>query len=123
MTAILLAVIFLTTWWQSRVEQFANITPWFCRPVNGQFLGVRKNADGDVQCMASDSKNCMWTGNMDACNNTLTTKVPQLLTCGKNHKAAYGETGYSSNGHWCNTLMGQIHEFTPEDTCFTYVNE
>lgn len=113
-TAILLAIICITTWWQSRVDDFAAITPWLCRPFNGQFLGVRKNADGDVQCMSADSKNCMWTTSMNACNTSLSTQAPQPLTCGKEHKAAYGATGYDSD-HWCNTMMGQIHDVAPED--------
>lgn len=115
MTAILLAVIFITTWWQSHVDHFDS-SPWICRqPSTGQFVAVRKNTDGDLECMSADGKNCMWTGNMDACSNSLTTKSPQPLTCGKNHKAAYGVTGYDTILHWCNTMMGQIHNEAPED--------
>lgn len=113
--AILLAIICITAWWQSHIDRFAVETPWLCRRFNGQFSGVRKNAEGDVECLSSDGKNCMWTGDIGACNTTLsTTKSPQPLTCGKMHKAAYGTTGYDSD-HWCNTMMGQIHDVAPED--------
>lgn len=112
---VLVAVILLTTWLHSSIDNFDTASPFICRPSGNQFVAVRKNADGDVDCMATDAKNCMWTGSMDACNNTLGTKNPQPLTCGKNHKAAYGVSGYDTILHWCNTLMGRINKFEPEE--------
>lgn len=72
-------------------------TQWTC--LTGTNVPVRLNNAGDVQCSATDGKNCLWANNCDI--NSLPKEV-NPLTCGSVHKGFYGSTGYNDTNHWCN---------------------
>lgn len=73
---------------------------WKCYPGIG--VPLRENGNGDVECMALDGYNCLWSDN---CANVLsqystsTSLIP--LTCGTGHRNAYGSPGYENPIHWC----------------------
>lgn len=75
---------------------------WSC--IGNMTAPIRRNVNGDVECMASDSKNCARQTDMLACNKVAETPISPLnpLACGEMHKKIYGVTGYDTPGHWCN---------------------
>ena len=69
-------------------------TPWACIPTidNANNVPIQVNANGDVQCMASDSKNCLWGANCaNQLNNPPTPLNPAICTVPE----------YAQAGHWC----------------------
>jgi hypothetical protein len=75
--------------------------PWQCLPdIN---TPVRKNAMGDIQCMATNGRDCLWKANKDECVATLNQPANTInpLTCGAVHASIYGGTGYDTPTHWC----------------------
>lgn len=74
--------------------------PWTCVP--GLSSPMRLNDQGDVECMSTNNKDCLWDGN---CYNTLTTPADSLkpLICGDMHKKEWGGPGYDNPNHWCST--------------------
>jgi len=72
---------------------------WTCVP--GIDCPIRLNSAGNVECMAQDGANCLWTpGN---CAGTLASPPTTInpFTCGKTHYTTYGSYGYDSTTHWC----------------------
>lgn len=58
--------------------------------------------EGEVQCAARDGRSCLW-GRCPA-TPTDSIAVPEAtnnLSCGADHKAKYGSTGYDNPQHWC----------------------
>jgi hypothetical protein len=86
----------------TRPTTTAAPTTWNC--LSGIYTPLRKNGDGDVECMSLDNTNgCLWKSNSTECN-TLATTPPQSLkplVCGTMHKNLYGTTGYDYADHWC----------------------
>ena len=76
--------------------------PWKCLP--GINVPLKKNAQGDVQCMSHDGVGCLWRGSEGECN-ALIANVPEAsirpLVCGEMHARHYGGGGYDNPGHWC----------------------
>lgn len=75
--------------------------PWKCLPnIN---VPLRKNAQGDVECMSEDGKGCLWKSNATECNKLITSQPSnfQPLACGEMHKRLWGGTGYDVSSHWC----------------------
>jgi len=73
--------------------------PWTCFP--GIDCPVRVNSAGNIECMAPDGANCLWTsGN---CPGTLASPPSTIipLTCGLGHYNMYGSYGYDQPTHWC----------------------
>ncbi|QJX71596.1 hypothetical protein F-M6_0352 [Faustovirus] len=75
----------------------------------GTFVVLRK-VKGNVECAATDGKNCTRFGAQAPANaaaaayNAANSVGLKPLACGDAHKAAYGVTGYDSGPkHWCNT--------------------
>ncbi|KDO18465.1 hypothetical protein SPRG_15343 [Saprolegnia parasitica CBS 223.65] len=90
---------------------------WTCVP--GIAFPTRINDDGDVECMSTDGKNCLSTG--EDCEAMITaTDDASLnpLTCGADHDAKWGSTGYLDTTHWCN--LGRRELGNQGDKCFTY---
>ena len=87
----------------SKENFFAEPSSWSCG--NNIFTPVRMNDKGDVECMATNGKDCLWTADLNTCNNTIgqnndSTKL-NPLACGDMHKSFYGDTGYDNPNHWC----------------------
>jgi len=78
-------------------------TKWTC--LNGINVPVRLNSSGDVQCAATDGRNCLWG---DSCNASTLPDNLKPLTCGSDHNSQWGGTGYSDKNHWCNKVFRTI---------------
>ena len=57
--------------------------------------------DGDIQCMSSDGNGCMWAGECHTKLAKTTQHASTALSCGADHLAKYGSTGYENDNHWC----------------------
>ena len=82
---------------------FVEPSSWSCS--NNIMTPVRMNDKGDVECMATNGKDCLWTADLNTCNNTIgqnndSTKL-NPLACGDMHKSIYGSPGYDNPAHWC----------------------
>jgi len=77
---------------------------WKCtQATSGYFYAFRQNAQGGIECMSTDSKDCIWTKSLSDCLKNI-TEFPtnlNLLTCGAMHNSLYGVTGYDDKSHWC----------------------
>jgi len=76
---------------------------WKCYP--GIDVPLRENTNGDVECMALDDTNCLWSDN---CANVLAQYSTEAaaatlnpLACGQEHLTKHGGPGYNSAAHWC----------------------
>lgn len=79
---------------------------WTCvKPTdNANFVPVHRNAKGDIQCMATNGKDCLWSSSLGECEMTVKKNEGNLLqplACGDQHMAEKGSTGYDHPGHWC----------------------
>ena len=87
----------------SKENFFAEPSSWSC--ANNIMTPVRMNDKGDVECMATNGRDCLWTADLNTCNNTIgqNNDITKLkpLACGDMHKSIYGDTGYDSSNHWC----------------------
>lgn len=79
--------------------------PWQCVP--GYNSPMRKNKDGDVECMSLNARDCLWGG---SCAATLATPASQIrpLTCGAHHLREWGITGYDVPAQWCFQVRNRI---------------
>jgi len=68
---------------------------------------LRKNAKGDVECMSTNGRDCLWSGSMDRCNALEKSPPSNLnpLQCGEMHNRVWGGTGYNNERHWCTRGM------------------
>ena len=83
-------------------------TPWQCLPSFGAPL--RKNENGDVECMSVNAHDCMWEGPCDGLVRWGTNNPGvKPLTCGAMHLREWGGTGYAGE-HWCNIGRGKINQ-------------
>ncbi len=81
---------------------------WQCLP--NILTPLRKNSKGNVECAATDGKNCLWQNDLASCQN-LVNSMPQNLqplACGDMHKQIYGGTGYDTPGHWCSAGYSEL---------------
>lgn len=74
---------------------------WKCLP--NIYVPLRKNAQGDIECMSTNNKDCAWKSNNTECQALLISPVTPLnpLACGTMHNEKYGSTGYNNPDHWC----------------------
>lgn len=78
-------------------------TPWTCG-VEGIYTPLRVNENKDIECMAIDGKNCLWTTDINSCKKIRETPPAgeiKPLTCGDMYKGVYGDDGYSNPNNWC----------------------
>jgi len=75
-------------------------TPWTCLP--GMPSPMRKNDDGDVECMSTNARDCLWSSEA-GCQQTLARPPGNIrpLVCGDGHTRQWGGPGYDNPGHWC----------------------
>jgi hypothetical protein len=80
-------------------------TPWKC--MNGWGAPMRKNKDGDVECMSTNHHDCLWGG---PCGSLVQAppRNTDPLTCGAMHAREWGGPGYDNGGHWCAIARNQI---------------
>jgi len=82
------------------IDVLSPSTPWTCYP--GIDVPLRLNTAGDVECMATDGANCLWSTNN--CNGILASYGSASLSplsCGDVHRRIYGMPGYDVPAHWC----------------------
>jgi hypothetical protein len=86
-------------------------TAWKCYP--GIDVPLRLNAAGDVECMALDGANCLWTssGNCEAVRTGYMNSQLSPLSCGAKHLSLYGSPGYEIDAHWCYKGWGFMKPF------------
>lgn len=74
-------------------------TPWMCG-INGLTAPIRVNDERNIECMALDGKNCLWSGTIDNCQKLLTTAKPVEPIVPV--KCAGGDSNdYKTDGYWC----------------------
>ena len=85
----------------------ASESGWKCvNNINGNNLTpLRMNDRGDVECISTDARNCLWTNDLKSCNNNIekyndSSKL-NPLACGDMHKTVHGSDGYTDANHWC----------------------
>jgi hypothetical protein len=106
--AIIMVFIFVYLIVNSFELNYKPYTPYDDKTYN-MLLG-KDPISGNTRCAAFDGVNCYSTYNkndattLQADIKSGKTKV-QPLTCGSDHKAKYGITGYDTPGHWCNTTL------------------
>jgi hypothetical protein len=81
-------------------------TCWKCQawPGAAAFTPVRRNAMGDIECASTNGRDCLYFSQTKADCERRLGSVPtetRPLTCGPNHKAQWGVTGYDVPSHWC----------------------
>lgn len=87
-------------------------TDWTC--LNNVNVPLRKNTEGNVECMSTNNRDCAWQPNAQGCTRLLGTPVSPMrpLTCGTMHKQQWGGTGYDDRNHWCYTGKYNIYQDT-----------
>jgi hypothetical protein len=74
---------------------------WKC--LGGMPTPIRRNQDGEIECMSYNARDCLW-GNDGTCRNLLTNAnwgAVRPLVCGADHARKWGGPGYDNSGHWC----------------------
>eukprot|EP01016_Furgasonia_blochmanni_P024141 TRINITY_DN25_c0_g1_i1.p2 TRINITY_DN25_c0_g1~~TRINITY_DN25_c0_g1_i1.p2 ORF type:complete len:238 (-),score=99.66 TRINITY_DN25_c0_g1_i1:83-796(-) len=85
-------------------------TSWECMNFDGNWNPIVFDpATRDIACAAPNGRDCLWTKSSAECSGVIgvwSSNAP-LLRCGADHKAKYGETGYSNPNHWCAKALRQ----------------
>jgi hypothetical protein len=81
-------------------------TCWKCQAWPGAqaFTPVRRNAMGDIECASTNGRDCLYFSSTKADCERRLGSVPtetRPLTCGPNHRAQWGVSGYDVPSHWC----------------------
>lgn len=74
-------------------------TKWAC--VGDITVPIRRLANGDIQCMSENGRDCYWSVNNEGCKASLLAPPSTTFTCGDQHKSVWGVTGYDDPTHWC----------------------
>lgn len=71
---------------------------------------MSKNANGDVQCMSTNGKDCIVKTPKEECRKLIKKPPSDIkpLVCGEAHKKYWGSTGYDSPTHWCSVAKSLI---------------
>jgi hypothetical protein len=75
-------------------------TEWRC--LGGMPTPLRRNNDGEIECMSTNAKDCLW-GDHNSCQRLLTSPPGGIrpLVCGIDHARKWGGPGYEHVDHWC----------------------
>lgn len=57
----------------------------------------RVDEHDDIECASYDGRNCLWGTSFDSVD----LSQIKALTCGEDHLAKWGTTGYENRDHWC----------------------
>ena len=82
-------------------QKVTKPTEWKC--LAGMPSPLRRNEDGEIECMSYNARDCLW-GNDATCKNLLTNAnkaAIRPLVCGADHAQKWGGPGYDNAGHWC----------------------
>lgn len=90
-------------------ESDENGTPFKCLSEEGSnkplSVLVKRDGSGKIACASrGDGKNCIWMSDSCCKHWAATGKVgakTPFLSCGKQHKAAWGSPGTGNKAHWC----------------------
>ena len=95
-------------WCNKTKEQFFKqkmnqhpVGPWKClERIN---VPVRKNQNGEVECMSKNHRDCLWQKDFTGCYGMIVEPPKDLkpLSCGAMSKRIWGTTGYNDKNHWC----------------------
>jgi len=85
--------------------------PWTC--LQGIPAPMRKNDQGEVECMSFNNRDCLWQSSNIACE---AVKIGQSanpgalkpLVCGAMHQQMWGGPGYDNPGHWCSIARERL---------------
>jgi len=82
---------------------------WFCLP--GFSSPMRMNPTGNPECLATNGVDCRW-GTVSCSSiqfydaSSISPIAP--LSCGNDHLAKYGSSGYDNTAHWCFNVLQQL---------------
>jgi len=75
--------------------------PWKC--LSGIPTPIRRNTDGDIECMSGNNRDCYWQPSDWHCQQLVNNPPGAIapLICGAMHTQKWGGPGYDNPGHWC----------------------
>jgi hypothetical protein len=81
---------------------------------NNILTPIRINNNGNVECVAVDGRNCLWSNNIESCNNLIkqyeNSSQLKPFVCGEMDKSTWRSTGYNFNNYWCALGKKQLME-------------
>lgn len=81
---------------------------------NNILTPIKINNEGNTECASLDGRNCLWSNNIESCNNYIkqyeNSSQLKPLKCGQMHRSVWGSTGYESPQHWCSNGKKQYIE-------------
>jgi hypothetical protein len=88
---------------------------WRCG-VAGYQAPMRINNNGNVECMSTNSRDCLWMGNTRDCVNQVSARAAHAATrsqirpleCGEMHRQQWGGRGDDNPGHWCSIVKRSL---------------
>jgi hypothetical protein len=94
----------LTTEDTNAVNNIANAkAEWRCMYSEKKFVPLRRNTQGDIECLSGNARDCSWTNALSQCRQAVNnTSTVSPLVCGSMVASIWGgRTGYDVPGHWC----------------------
>ena len=85
--------------------------------VRGIPVALRVNQNGDLECAATNGRDCLWRGSDDEVLEDIKNpsfNASQPLACGQGHKSAWGGSGYENGNHWCVKGISQLNPTSPK---------
>jgi hypothetical protein len=78
---------------------------WTCifSSLTSQFTAVRVNTLGDIECISTDSVNCLWTATTTTCGNSVSSTAPSSI-----RPVICISSNYNTANHWCNVGRSTI---------------
>lgn len=81
---------------------------WKCG-VAGHLAPMRVNDRGNVECMSTNARDCVWAGSTRDCQAQISDRAAHVntraqirpLECGEMHRQQWGGRGDDNPGHWC----------------------
>jgi hypothetical protein len=99
----------------SKSVNVAKENTWKCLnnlTTDGRSTPIRMNDRGDIECISTNARDCVWGNDLNTCNNTIerlgdSSKLDPLV-CGDMHQSLYGSSGYDNVGHWCSKARVEL---------------
>lgn len=96
-----------------------QVGSWYCFYAgNNAYVPINFASDGNVQCMAQNAINCLWTGkSLQLCIDTVASASNlRPLVCGAKYAQVYGDNGYDTIGSWCRDGRDYLNSLRPSTT-------
>ncbi len=96
-----------------------QVGSWYCFYAgNNAYVPINFASDGNVQCMAQNAINCLWTGSsLQQCIATVGSATNlRPLVCGAKYAQVYGDNGYDTIGSWCRDGRDYLNSLRPSTT-------